>query len=74
MAKDKKEVSKNFLAILLVLAILISIIGTYVSLTNINNVPTIRSSNFGTVGVEVVTPPVAYVGVEVIEKEGEKNG
>ena len=72
MIKDKKGVSKNFLAILLVLAILISIIGTYVSLTNVNNVPVQRSSNVAGVGIEIVSPLTAKVGVEVIE--GEENG
>ena len=75
MITDKKGASKNFLAILLVLAILISIIGTYISLTYVNNVPTPReSSNIAFVGVEVVKPQLAEVGVEVVEKEDENNG
>lgn len=76
LIKDKKGASKNFLALMLVLAILISIIGTYVSLTSVNNVSTIRERpNVATVGVKIVQPPLAYVGVEVIGKEEyEKNG
>lgn len=76
MIYDKKGVSKNFLAILLILAIIISVIGTYVSLTSINNVPTQRqSSGYAYVGVGVMQQPqIAQVGVNVIQEEGENNG
>ena len=74
MKMNKRGVSKNILAILLILAILISIVGTYVSLTSVNNVRTAKSSGNAFVGVEIVRPQIGQVGVDVIPKEGENNG
>lgn len=64
------HINKNILAILLVLAIIISLLGTYMTIINLKNTPTIDSkpSNVGMVGVYVNNPDIPEVK-EVINDE-----
>ena len=64
----KRHVNKNLLAILLIIAILISLLGTYMTISNINNAPVERESisNVGYVGIYVDNPDIP----EEVEDEG----
>ncbi len=56
--RGKKKVSKNLLAILLVIAILLSVVGTYMAIYNANvvRVIEIEPASLGKVGVYVNNP------------------
>jgi len=63
-------VSNKIVVILAILAIIISVISTYIIIGKANNVPTV-GSNQGQIGVYVVNPPAGQIGVNVVNpKEG----
>lgn len=54
------HINKNVLAVLLVIAIIISLLGTYMTIINLENTPTIEAkpSTVGMVGVYVNNPNI----------------
>ncbi|MCD4666748.1 hypothetical protein K8R47_02985 [archaeon] len=60
---ETKGISKNLLAIIIILAILLSVISTYLSLTNTNNAGIYNPSGDASVGLYV--PDQGRVGVYV---------
>jgi len=54
---DGKDVSNTVVAIVLVLTILVSIIGTLIIAASFSSIEPAPSSNLGTVGLTVINPP-----------------
>ena len=61
---EKHHINKNVLAILLILAILISLLGTFMAISNTNKAPVDESKSTGTgmVGVYVINPDIIEEG------------
>lgn len=66
-------ISNTVVVILIIAAILVSVIGTYVVLDKANNIPVTRSGQ-GQIGVNVVNPQPGQIGVNVVNPEGGTEG
>lgn len=70
--RQNNHINKNVIAVLLIIAIIISLIGTYMTIVNINNTPLYQGethSSVGKVGVYVNNPNIPETKEEVENNE-----